>query len=140
VSHLAHHILSAPLNRPAGYWGLPEQYECRFRQALAALELLTVRESEVFALLGLGLANRLIAKDLGVTERTVKAHVRQIFDKLGVDGRTEAAVVSFIWRSGLTSRLPTAPVDRRSMPPGLASPPGVGAAHPSAPMEKRNLS
>jgi DNA-binding CsgD family transcriptional regulator len=94
--------LTVPHDRMIGRWGLPEQYETRFRQALSALDHLTGRELEVFALLGLGMANRMIAKDLGVTERTVKAHVCRIFAKLGMDGRSEAAVVSFIWRSGMT--------------------------------------
>jgi DNA-binding NarL/FixJ family response regulator len=82
-------------------WGLPEIYENRFLQALSGVERLTERELEVFALLGLGLANRMIAKDLGVTERTAKAHVCQIFAKLGMEARSEVAVVSFIWRCGL---------------------------------------
>lgn len=83
-------------------WGLPEIYEIRFMQALSGVDRLTDRELQVFALLGLGMTNRMIARDLGVTERTVKAHVRQIFAKLGMDGRCEAAVVSFIWRSGMS--------------------------------------
>jgi DNA-binding NarL/FixJ family response regulator len=90
------------LDHPAGgQLGLPETYEIRFLQALSEVGRLTDRELQVFALLGLGMANRTIARDLGVTERTAKAHVRQIFTKLGMDGRCEAAVVSFIWRSGM---------------------------------------
>jgi len=85
----------------AGRWGVPAEYEIRFCRALSVLERLTDRELEVFALLGLGLANRLIAKDLGITERTVKAHVGAIMTKLAMRGRCEVAVVSFIWRSGL---------------------------------------
>lgn len=53
--------------------------------------LLTMRERDVVRLLAAGLKNSQIAKELFVTEQTVKFHVRNIFRKLGVDTRTQAA-------------------------------------------------
>lgn len=50
---------------------------------------LTEREQEVLQLLASGLSNRNIAERLGISERTVKAHVSNLFDKHGVRNRTE---------------------------------------------------
>lgn len=52
---------------------------------------LSVRESEVLAQLALGLTNAQIADAMGVSENTVKFHLQNIFQKLGVTNRTEAA-------------------------------------------------
>lgn len=53
---------------------------------------LTPREREVLALVREGLANKQIARRLGISERTVKAHLTAIFAALGVQGRTQAAL------------------------------------------------
>jgi NarL family two-component system response regulator YdfI len=60
---------------------------------------LSEREGEVLALMARGAANKEIAARLHITERTVKAHVTSIFNKLGVNSRTEAVAVAL--RSGL---------------------------------------
>jgi DNA-binding NarL/FixJ family response regulator len=52
---------------------------------------LTGREVEVLRLVALGLSNSDIAAQLAVSPRTVHAHLRSIFDKLGVTTRTAAA-------------------------------------------------
>lgn len=52
----------------------------------------TNREQEVLEMLGSGLPNRAIAQRLGISERTVKAHLTNIFHRLGVTDRTQAAL------------------------------------------------
>jgi two-component system nitrate/nitrite response regulator NarP len=53
---------------------------------------LTPRERELIDLVRQGLRNRDIATRLGVTEGTVKVYLHAIFDKIGVDNRTELAM------------------------------------------------
>jgi DNA-binding NarL/FixJ family response regulator len=53
---------------------------------------LTEREVEVLRLVREGLANKQIARRLGITERTVKAHLSSVFQRLGVADRTQAAL------------------------------------------------
>ena len=53
---------------------------------------LTAREREVVELIARGLSNKRIALELGISERTVKAHVRNILSKLDLTDRTQVAV------------------------------------------------
>jgi DNA-binding NarL/FixJ family response regulator len=53
---------------------------------------LSPRESEVLGLVATGLANKQIARRLGISERTVKAHLTAVFQQLGVTDRTQAAL------------------------------------------------
>ena len=62
------------------------------RDKLDNIEQLTSRELEVLAELGKGLNNKDIAKQLFIKEYTVKKHVSQIFGKLGLSCRTQAAL------------------------------------------------
>jgi len=55
-------------------------------------EQLTERETEVLRHLALGKSNKEIARSLSVNESTVKSHVSNILAKLGVEGRTQAAL------------------------------------------------
>lgn len=53
---------------------------------------LTDREREVVGLLADGLPNKVIARRLGITERTVKAHLTSAFQRIGVTDRVQAAL------------------------------------------------
>jgi DNA-binding NarL/FixJ family response regulator len=53
---------------------------------------LTPREAEVLALLRQGLANKQIARSLGISQATVKAHLTSVFQRIGVTDRVQAAV------------------------------------------------
>jgi len=53
---------------------------------------LTPREKEVLALVRGGLANKQIGRRLGISERTVKAHLTSVFQRIGVVDRTQAAL------------------------------------------------
>jgi DNA-binding NarL/FixJ family response regulator len=56
------------------------------------LALLTEREREIVRLIGSGESNKEIARELCITERTVKAHLTGIFRKLGVADRVRLAL------------------------------------------------
>jgi DNA-binding NarL/FixJ family response regulator len=53
---------------------------------------LTERELDVLGLLRAGLSNKLIARRLEISEKTVKAHLTNIFQRIGVTDRTQAAL------------------------------------------------
>ena len=62
------------------------------RRAAPSANELTEREEEVLALVGRGLANKQIARALGIREGTVKAHLTSVFQRIGVRDRTSAAL------------------------------------------------
>ena len=59
-----------------------------------ALDTLTPREREILALVGQGRANKEIAAELGISERTARTHVSHVLRKLGVSSRTQAALLA----------------------------------------------
>ncbi len=63
------------------------------------IEILTPREREILTLIAQGMCNKDICQCLGIIPRTVEKHLTNIFRKLGVTNRTEAA--AFYWRSSM---------------------------------------
>jgi DNA-binding NarL/FixJ family response regulator len=53
---------------------------------------LSARETEVLQLVARGLPNKRIARELQISEKTVKAHLTQVFQRIGVTDRTQAAL------------------------------------------------
>ena len=91
------HLLLAPeaagsLVRSAGSWGPGAPG--------GGLDALTSREREVLAELTKGRSNREIARALSVSEKTVKAHVSSVLAKLGVQDRTQAALLAVRHQQG----------------------------------------
>ena len=76
----------------------------RGRRRRRSARPLTPREREVLRLIGRGFPNKRIARELGISEKTVKTHVGHVLAKLGVTDRTQAAVVAV--RAGLVDRGP----------------------------------
>ncbi|MDI6715389.1 MAG: response regulator transcription factor [Actinomycetota bacterium] len=64
-------------------------------QTYDSYKVLTDREIEILGLASQGKSNKEIADKLYVSVRTVEAHLGHIFDKLGVNSRTEAVIVAF---------------------------------------------
>ena len=64
------------------------------REPVLANKECTRRELEVLSLVAQGKANKEIAEHLQVVEKTVKTHVSNILDKLGVQSRTQAALAA----------------------------------------------
>ena len=64
----------------------------RTSRGAAGVADLTPREREVLVLVRQGMANKQIARRLGISERTVKAHLTSTFQRIGVADRTQAAL------------------------------------------------
>lgn len=62
------------------------------RKATPHVQALTPREREVLTLIAEGLPNKLIARRLEISEKTVKSHLTNIFQAIGVSDRTQAAL------------------------------------------------
>ena len=80
------HAGLAPLDPRAGRVLLDRQRRRQVRVELSQ------REREVLELVTDGLSNKQIARRLGITERTVKAHLTNVFQRIGVTDRTQAAL------------------------------------------------
>jgi two-component system, NarL family, response regulator len=89
VAELVHAIRSAA----AGKRVIPTAVASRLAEFTPRVDL-TQREVEVLRLVAKGLRNREISRVIGRTEGTVKVHVKNILQKLGVDDRTEAVTLA----------------------------------------------
>jgi DNA-binding NarL/FixJ family response regulator len=78
---------------PARSASLPASGEAADRDLARRLAALTPQQFRVLALVAEGRLNKQIADALGVQERTVKAHLSSIFERLGVRNRTQAGVM-----------------------------------------------
>jgi DNA-binding NarL/FixJ family response regulator len=79
----------APLDPRVARALLPDP---RGAAAASPLDGLSAREREVLALVAKGLANKQVGRALGISERTVKAHLGRVFRQIGVADRTSAAL------------------------------------------------
>ncbi len=77
----------------AGERVIPPNIATRLAERIGGNEL-TAREYEVLKLIVKGRSNKQIGDDLGISEGTVKSHVNNILDKLGVTDRTQAMSVA----------------------------------------------
>jgi NarL family two-component system response regulator LiaR len=59
--------------------------------------LLSEREAEVLRLVALGMSNKEVAEELFLSQRTIKAHLTNVFNKLNVASRSEAIVKGLQW-------------------------------------------
>jgi DNA-binding NarL/FixJ family response regulator len=84
--------------------------------------LLSKREEQVVSCVAEGLTNREIAKQLALSEHTVKNYLFRIFDKLGISGRVELVLYALSHRdisedlAGVAAQRPSEPVAARKAP------------------------
>jgi DNA-binding NarL/FixJ family response regulator len=88
-------LLRGEIVVPPDYLPAPEENESEAASALQGnLEKLTPQQRRVLLLLADGTSNRMIAEKMGVSESTIKAHVSVILRKLGLERRTQAALLA----------------------------------------------
>jgi two-component system, NarL family, response regulator LiaR len=80
---------------------LPARAAARIVQSMGRNEALSRRETDVLYLVARGLANKQVARELGITQSTVKCHVSGILGKLGLPSRTQIAL--YAARTGLVA-------------------------------------
>ena len=80
------------------------QHGQRGKESKTSMSLLTEREREILQLLSRAESNKAIAQTLGISNDTVKQHVRHILTKLHLTSRVEAAVLYAVEHKGVESR------------------------------------
>lgn len=87
-------IMDAARRAARGESALAPEVADRLKLRTRSSQTLTKREVEILELLAGGATNRAMAKELFISEATVKTHLVHIFDKLGVDNRTTAVATA----------------------------------------------
>jgi DNA-binding NarL/FixJ family response regulator len=95
---LAEVLRKALSRQPFAVWGAEEPQSTVSTTAAIAL---SERESVVLEAVARGLSNREIGRQLWISEQTVKFHLRNVYRKLGISSRTEAA--RYAYRTGLVA-------------------------------------
>jgi DNA-binding NarL/FixJ family response regulator len=95
---LADVVRTALSGQPFAVWGAKEPLAAT---SGVGANLLSEREGVVLEAVARGLSNREIGRQLWISEQTVKFHLRNIYRKLGISSRTEAARYAF--RTGLVA-------------------------------------
>jgi FixJ family two-component response regulator len=116
IKHGAEDFLTKPIssgqlldaiNRAVARYDLVRSQRTELNAFLALVATLTPRERQVFYLMTRGMINKSIARELGTTERTVKAHRHEVMEKLQAESLAE--LVSSAVRLGVLPRLPLLP-------------------------------
>jgi NarL family two-component system response regulator LiaR len=94
-------LLRAIRSAVAGQVVIPARAVARLLRSMGRHQTLSERETEVLYLVARGLANKQVARDLGIAESTVKCHVTAILTKLGLPSRTQVAL--YAARTGLVA-------------------------------------
>jgi len=94
-------LLRAIRSAVAGQVVIPARAVARLLRSMGRHQALSERETEVLYLVARGLANKQVARDLGIAESTVKCHVSGILNKLGLPTRTQIAL--YAARTGLVA-------------------------------------
>ena len=107
-------LLRAIRSAVAGQVVIPARTVARLLRSMGRHQVLSERETEVLFLVARGLANKQVARNLGIAESTVKCHVTAILTKLGLPSRTQVAL--YAARTGLLALdSPTADSDHDNL-------------------------
>jgi DNA-binding NarL/FixJ family response regulator len=94
---------------PSGMISYLQPPKTKTVDAVAIASSLTYREAGVLALIAKGCSNKVIARNLGINDTTVRVHVRAVLRKIGVHNRTEAALFVMNHHEPDTVRAPGLP-------------------------------
>lgn len=94
IGEMLRAVLDGRVALPPGYVEASSDANRHDREAARQIASLTPQQLRVLLLLADGYANKAIAVDLSVSEATVKAHVTVILRKLGLERRTQAALLA----------------------------------------------